>query len=76
MFITFEFLTKSQPPERIELVVSSTKEAVGMASFLETNEKVQAFKMSPHNPRDLGMAPNEAWSKYRPLGFTQEDHDQ
>jgi hypothetical protein len=76
MFITFEFLLKSHQPERIELIVSSPKEAVSMAHFLETTEKVQAFKMSPYSPQELGMAPNESWTKYRPNGFTQADHNQ
>lgn len=76
MFITFEFLLKSHQTERIELVVSSHKEAANMAQFLETTENVQAFKMSPYSPRDLGMAPDETWTKYRPLGFTQADHNQ
>lgn len=76
MFITFEFLLKSHQTERIELVVSSHKEAANMAQFLETTEKVQAFKMSPYSPQELGMAPNGSWTKYRPNGFTQTDHNQ
>lgn len=76
MFITFEFLLKTHQPERIELVISSPKEAVNMVLFLEATEAVQAFKMNPYSPRDIGMAPNETWVKYRPLGFTQTDHNQ
>lgn len=74
MFITFEFIIKSHSPEKIECVVSSPKEAVAMVSFLQNSNNIIAFKMSPMKPKDLGMAPDEAFSKYRPTGFAQEDY--
>lgn len=74
MFITFEFLIGPCSVEKIETVVSTPKEACAFAFFLETTERVRAFKMSPYSPRDLGMAPNENFTKYRENGFTQEDY--
>ncbi len=74
MFITFEFLIGSLTKEKIEVVISTTKEAVAFVFFLETTERVKAFKMSPCSPSDLGMAPNNTWVKYRETGFTQEDY--
>ena len=74
MFITFEFLIKSHSPQKIECVVSSPKEAVNMISFLQGSNNTVAFKMNPMKPKDLGMAPDEAFSKYRPNGFAQEDY--
>ena len=74
MFITFEFLIGSLTKEKIEVVISTPKEAVAFVSFLETAQRVKAFKMSPCSPRDLGMAPNESFTKYRANGFTQEDY--
>ncbi len=74
MFITFEFLIGSLTKEKIEVVISTPKEAVAFVFFLETTQRVKAFKMSPCSPRDLGMAPNESFTKYRENGFTQEDY--
>lgn len=74
MFITFEFLLGTCSPEKIEVVISSPKEAAAFVFFLETTERVRAFKMSPCSPSDLGMAPNNTWVKYRETGFTQEDY--
>ena len=74
MFITFEFLLGTCTAEKIEVVVSTAKEAAAFTFFLETTERVKAFKMSPCSPSDLGMAPNNTWVKYRESGFTQEDY--
>lgn len=74
MFITFEFLIGSLTKEKIEVVISTPKEAAAFVFFLETTERVRAFKMSPCSPRDLGMAPNESFTKYRENGFTKEDY--
>lgn len=74
MFITFEFLLGTCSTEKIEIVVSTPKEAAAFAFFLETTERVRAFKMIPYSPSDLGMAPNNTWVKYRETGFTQEDY--
>lgn len=75
MFITFEFLLKSHDLVKIEMAVSTRKEATDMAVFLESSDKVIAFKMSPVSPSDLGMKPNESWVKYRSAAFTVDDYN-
>lgn len=74
MFITFEFLIGSLTKEKIEVLISTPKEAAAFVFFLETTERVRAFKMGPYSPRDLGLAPNESFTKYRENGFTKEDY--
>lgn len=76
MFIVFETLIKSNAVERVELAVSSAKDAVSTIWLLTQAPTVIAFKMSQYSPKDLGMAPNETWVKYRQSVFTQEDYQQ
>lgn len=74
MFIIFEVLIRSTEMERVEMAVSSAKEAVSVIWLLTQAPTVIAFKMSQYSPRDLGMSPNESWSKYRKEIFTQQDY--
>jgi hypothetical protein len=74
MFIVFDILYKSNGVERIEMAVSSAKEAVTTICLLYDHPRVKAFKMSQFSPSDLGMGPNENYEKYRKDSFTQQDY--
>ena len=74
MFISFETLYKTNTIERLDLIVSSPKEAVNLCSLLESHPNVKAWKMTSHKPEEFGM-PNvtsTAWLKFRE-SFTEKD---
>jgi len=75
MFYNIEFLIGSQNPERVEVAISTPKEAVQMVSFLEDTKSVIAFKCLTFSPSQLGMAPDSSFNKLRLNGFTQEDYN-
>lgn len=79
MFFQFEILVKSHIVERVELIVSTPKEAINLFFLFEESPRVIAWKFISHKPEDLGCAPgnSKAWKKYRSKepGFKQEDFE-
>ena len=75
MFIHFEFLRTNN--ERIELMVSTPKEAVSLMGFLDNNSEVKAWKCLSHAPQDFGCAFAEsgAWKKIRTESYLQSDFE-
>lgn len=74
MFIHFEFLNKQR--EKTELIVTTPKEALNMASLFEASDAVVAWKMLSHKPEDFGAAPfsSPMWKKLR-YTYRPEDYD-
>ena len=75
MFIHFEILIQSHTKERVELMVSTPKEAVNLFTLFESSPQIIAWKCVSHKPEDFGCASSESgsWKKIRLQGFTKED---
>lgn len=75
MFIHFEILVRGNDHERIEMMVSSPKEAVNLFVLFESTPNIIAWKCLSHKPEDFGCAPAEsgAWKKLRLNGYLKED---
>lgn len=75
MVVVFEFLNVYH--ERVELVVTTPKEAVIMFSTLNNCPTIKAWKCVSHTPSAFGCADGAAWDKYRTneVGFTNDYND-
>ena len=67
MFINFEILINNRITEKVELVVSTPKEAASLIFLFENTEKVVAWECTSHEPKNFCFAPgvNTNWKKYK-----------
>ena len=75
MFISFEILIDGHSKDRVDLCVSSPKEAMSLFIVFEDSPRIIAWKCNSHKPEDFGCAPSDSgcWKKLRTRGFTSED---
>ena len=76
MFIHFEILIQSHEKERVELIVTTPKEAVNLFTVFENSPSIIAWRCVFHRPEDFGCAKGDSgsWKKLRLKGFTREDY--
>ena len=76
MFIHFEILVRSHDRERVELMVSTPKDAVNLFTLFESSPNIVAWKCLSHKPEDFGCASatSGSWKKIRPDGYNRADY--